>query len=111
MLQFDIENLIAVALSNIYLNFIGKLPQKMACFEIYVKSFPYQKSSSSRQLQQLPFFSSQQSRKIPRVQIKDDLMLRSFQERKREFSFFCYDRRLLELLEFCIMTVSTCLAQ
>ena len=75
MLQFDIENLIAVALSNIYLNFIGKLPQKMACFEIYVKSFPYQKSSTSRQLQQLPFFSSQQSRKIPRVQIKDDLML------------------------------------
>ena len=45
MLQFDIENLIAAAaaaaLSNIYLNFIGKLPQKMACFEIYVKSFPY----------------------------------------------------------------------
>ena len=43
----------------------------------------------------VPFFSSsQQSRKIPRVQIKDDLMRRSFQE---TFAYIA-DRRLLELL-------------
>ena len=39
-----------------------------------------------------PFFH--QSRKIPRVQIKDDLMRRSFQE---TFAYIA-DRRLLELL-------------
>ena len=48
--------------------------------------------SSLHTLYFFPFFH--QSRKIPRVQIKDDLMRRSFQE---TFAYIA-DRRLLELL-------------